>query len=73
MKSSDDGIDEGYGDSSIISSVSIDIPSPTSINSVLFNAASNALLKSKDFDKPVQIQIGHLQLKLNKLKEQCSV
>ena len=70
-KTSDESIDEGYGDSSIVSSISIDIPSPSSINSVLLNAASSVLLRSKDFCKPVQVELDHLQLKFNKLRGQC--
>ncbi|XP_003699400.1 uncharacterized protein LOC100881448 isoform X1 [Megachile rotundata] len=71
-KNSDESIDEGYGDSSIVSSVSIDIPSPSSINPVLLNTASSVLLQCKDFCKPVQTELDHLRLKLNKLKE-CTI
>ena len=70
-KTSDESIDEGYGDSSIVSSISIDIPSPSSINSVLLSAASSVLLRSKDFCKPMQVELDHLQLKFNKLRGQC--
>ncbi|XP_076237218.1 uncharacterized protein LOC143180988 isoform X2 [Calliopsis andreniformis] len=70
-KTSDEAIDEGYGDSSIISSVSIDIPSLSSINSVLLNTASNTLLRSKNFGKPMQRELDQLQMKLNKLQKQC--
>ncbi|XP_033304334.1 spindle pole body component 110-like isoform X2 [Bombus vosnesenskii] len=69
-KTSDESIDEGYGDNSIVSSVSIDIPSPKSISPVLLDAASNILLQCKDFYKPVQTELEQLKLKLNKLKEQ---
>lgn len=72
-KNSDESIDEGYGDNSIVSSISIDIPSPKSINPVLLDAASNVLLQFKDFYKPVQTELEHLKLKLNKLKEQCTI
>ncbi|XP_029056582.2 tuftelin-like [Osmia bicornis bicornis] len=71
-KNSDESIDEGYGDSSIVSSVSVDIPSPNSINPVLLNTASSVLLQCKDFCKPVQIELDHLRLKLIKLKE-CTI
>lgn len=71
-KNSDESIDEGYGDSSIVSSVSVDIPSPSSINPVLLNTASSVLLQCKDFCKPVQIELDHLRLKLIKLKE-CTI
>ncbi|XP_078039936.1 uncharacterized protein LOC144471601 [Augochlora pura] len=70
-KTSDESIDEGYGDISIVSSISVDIPSPSSINPVLLNKASSILLGSKDFCKPVQIELDYLQLKLHKLREQC--
>ncbi|XP_053979174.1 cingulin-like protein 1 [Hylaeus volcanicus] len=70
-KTSDESIDEGYGDSSSVSSISIDIPSPSSINPILLNTASSVLLRSKDFCKPIQIELDHLQLKLNELREQC--
>ncbi|XP_076281361.1 uncharacterized protein LOC143209514 [Lasioglossum baleicum] len=70
-KSSDESIDEGYGDISIVSSISVDIPSPSSINPVLLNKASSILLRSKDFCKPVQTEVDHLQLKLHNLREQC--
>lgn len=72
-KNSDESIDEGYGDNSMVSSISIDIPSPKSINPVLLDAASNVLLQFKDFYKPVQTELEHLKLKLNKLKEQCII
>lgn len=72
-KNSDESIDEGYGDNSIVSSISIDIPSPKSINPVLLDTASNILLQFKDFYKPVQTELEHLKLKLNKLKEQCTI
>lgn len=72
-KNSDESIDEGYGDNSMVSSISIDIPSPKSINPVLLDAASNVLLQFKDFYKPVQTELEHLKLKLNKLKEQCTI
>lgn len=72
-KNSDENIDEGYGDNSIVSSISIDIPSSKSINPVLLDTASNILLQFKDFYKPVQTELEHLKLKLNKLKEQCTI
>lgn len=72
-KNSDESIDEGYGDNSIVSSISIDIPSSKSINPVLLDTASNILLQFKDFYKPVQTELEHLKLKLNKLKEQCTI
>nr|XP_033341009.1 putative leucine-rich repeat-containing protein DDB_G0290503 [Megalopta genalis] len=72
-KTSDESIDEGYGDISIVSSISVDIPSPSSINPVLLNKASSILLRSKDFCKPVQTELDYLRLKLNKLREQCIV
>ncbi|CAL7947198.1 unnamed protein product [Xylocopa violacea] len=72
-KNSDESIDEGYGDNSITSSVSIDIPSPRLINPVLLDTASNVLLQSKDFCKPLQTELEHLKFKLNKLKEQWTV
>lgn len=71
-KNSDESIDEGYGDNSIASSVSIDIPSPKSINPVLLDAVSNILLQSKDFCKPIQTELEHLKLKFNKLQQQCT-
>ncbi|KAK9297226.1 hypothetical protein QLX08_008964 [Tetragonisca angustula] len=71
-KNSDESIDEGYGDNSIVSSVSIDIPSPKSINPVLLNAASNILLQCKDLFKPIHTELEQLKLKLNKVKEQCT-
>ncbi|XP_031835097.2 uncharacterized protein LOC116428095 isoform X1 [Nomia melanderi] len=70
-KTSEESIDEGYGDISITSSIFVDIPSPSSINPVLLNTASSVLLRSKDFCKPMQIELDHLQLKLNKLREEC--
>ncbi|KZC08573.1 PREDICTED: spindle pole body component 110-like [Dufourea novaeangliae] len=70
-KTSEESIDEGYGDSSIVSSIFLDIPSPSSINPVLLNTASSVLLKSKDFCKPLQTELNYLQLKLNKLREHC--
>lgn len=73
MKNSDESIDEGYGDNSIISSVSIDIPSPRSINPVLLDAASKVLMQSKDFCKPVQAELEQLKLKLNELQKRCAV
>ncbi|XP_076625142.1 uncharacterized protein LOC143343788 [Colletes latitarsis] len=72
-KTSNESIDEGYGDNSFNTSISIDIPSPTSINPVLLNTATSVLLRSKDFYKPMQIELDHLQLKLNKLREHCIV
>ncbi|CAK9796046.1 hypothetical protein ANTQUA_LOCUS598 [Anthophora quadrimaculata] len=72
-KNSDESIDEGYGDNSIVSSVSIDIPSPSSINPVLLDTASNVLLQCKDFCKPVQTELEHLKVKLDKLKEHYTV
>ncbi|CAL7947197.1 unnamed protein product [Xylocopa violacea] len=72
-KNSDESIDEGYGDNSITSSVSIDIPSPRLINPVLLDTASNVLLQSKDFCKPLQTELEHLKFKLNKLKEQWTI
>ncbi|OAD62960.1 hypothetical protein WN48_06778 [Eufriesea mexicana] len=71
-KNSDESIDEGYGDNSIASSISINIPSPKSINPVLLDAISNILLQSKDFCKPIQTELEHLKLKLNKLQQQCT-
>ncbi|CAK9820401.1 hypothetical protein ANTPLA_LOCUS10586 [Anthophora plagiata] len=72
-KNSDESIDEGYGDNSIVSSVSIDIPSPNSINPVLLDTASSVLLQCKDFCKPVQTELEHLKVKFNKLKEHYTV
>lgn len=68
-KTSDENIDEGYGDSSIASSISVDIPSPNSVNSELLNAASSVILRSRDFGKPIQIELDRLKLKLNKFQE----
>ncbi|XP_017891166.1 unconventional myosin-XVIIIa-like [Ceratina calcarata] len=62
--------DEGYGDNSITSSIaSIDVPSPRSLDPVLVETVTNVLSRSKEFPKPVQEELDHLKLKLNKLKE----
>ncbi|KAG7209062.1 hypothetical protein KM043_015219 [Ampulex compressa] len=71
-KSSDESIDEGYGDSSAISSIFIDIPSPISIDSVLLQSASKVLSQSRNFCAPWQNELHALQMKMNSLKEQCA-
>lgn len=73
-KNSSESIDdEGYGDNSIISSVSIGVSSPRSLDPVSVDAAINVLSRSKDFSKPVQTELDRLKLKLDKLKEQYTI
>ncbi|XP_014469328.1 PREDICTED: nuclear mitotic apparatus protein 1-like [Dinoponera quadriceps] len=67
----DESIDEGYGDSSNTSSVSLDLPSPSPINSVLLNSATDVLARSKDFCSPMQEQLDALRSKLEGLRGQC--
>lgn len=67
----DESIDEGYGDSSNTSSVSLDLPSPSPINSVLLNSATDVLVRSKDFCLPMQEQLDALRSRLKKLHDQC--
>lgn len=70
----DESIDEGYGDSNSIntSSVSLDIPSSTSLlNSVLLNNAVDVLARSKNFALPMQEKLSVLRVKMETLRDQC--
>ncbi|CAL1674672.1 unnamed protein product [Lasius platythorax] len=69
----DESIDEGYGDSNSInaSSVSLDIPSSTLMNSVLLNNAVDVLARSKDFALPMQEKLSALRSKMEILRDQC--
>lgn len=70
-KVADESIDEGYGDSSNNSSVSLDILSPSPINSVLLNSATDVLARSRDFCSPMQEQLDVLRSRLKELHDQC--
>lgn len=69
----DESIDEGYGDSNSInaSSVSLDIPSSSLMNSVLLNNAVDVLARSKDFALPMQEKLSALRSKMEILRDQC--
>ncbi|XP_012540960.2 nuclear mitotic apparatus protein 1 [Monomorium pharaonis] len=71
----DESIDEGYGDSNSIntSSISLDIPSPSPVNSVLLNNAIDVLARSKDFDSPMQEELNALRSKIETLRNQCNM
>ncbi|KYQ59348.1 hypothetical protein ALC60_01658 [Trachymyrmex zeteki] len=71
----DESIDEGYGDSNSInnSSNSLDIPSPSLINSVLLNNAVNVLTRSKDFGSPMQEELNALRSKMETVQNQCNI
>lgn len=69
----DESIDEGYGDSNSInaSSISLDIPSPLLMNSVLLNNAVDVLARSKNFALPMQEKLNALQSKMEVFRDQC--
>lgn len=69
----DESIDEGYGDSNSInaSSISLDIPSSSLMNSVLLNNAVDVLARSKDFASPMQEQLSALRSKMEMFRDQC--
>ncbi|KYN03808.1 PREDICTED: early endosome antigen 1-like [Cyphomyrmex costatus] len=71
----DESIDEGYGDSNSIntSSNSLDILSPSPINSVLLNNAVNVLTRSKDFGSPMQEELNSLRSKIEIVQNQCNI
>ncbi|XP_066597673.1 protein BCAP-like isoform X2 [Prorops nasuta] len=68
-KSLEENIDEGYGDNSILSSVS-DIPTPMPNNSVLLNAAAQVLSRSKDFSLPLEKELSLLEMKMISIRDQ---
>ncbi|KAL6254882.1 hypothetical protein P5V15_014224 [Pogonomyrmex californicus] len=75
-KVTDESIDEGYGDSNSsinISSISLDMPSPSLINSVLLNNAIDVLARSKDFGSSMQEQLNILQSKMEMLRNQRNI
>ncbi|XP_032687971.1 myomegalin-like isoform X2 [Odontomachus brunneus] len=72
-KVADESIDEGYGDSSNTSSVSLDIPSSSPINSTLLNSAADVLARSKDFYSPMQEQLDALRSKLEELHNHSAI
>ncbi|KAL6429541.1 hypothetical protein ACFW04_007471 [Cataglyphis niger] len=69
----DESIDEGYGDSNSIStsSLSLDIPSLSFMNSILLNNAVDVLTRSKDFALPMQEKLSALQSKMEIFRNQC--
>lgn len=69
----DESIDEGYGDSNSIntSSISLDIPSLSLMNSVLLNNAIDVLTRSKDFALPMQEKLSALRSKMEIFRDQC--
>ncbi|KYN28700.1 PREDICTED: cancer-associated gene 1 protein homolog [Trachymyrmex cornetzi] len=71
----DESIDEGYGDSNSINnfSNSLDITSPSPINSVLLNNAVNVLTRSKDFESPMQEELNALRSKIKTVQNQCNM
>lgn len=71
----DDSIDEGYGDSNSIntSSVSLDIASPSLINSVLLNNATDVLARSKDFGLPMQEKLNTLWSTIETFRDQYNI
>ncbi|XP_071629063.1 uncharacterized protein [Temnothorax longispinosus] len=71
----DESIDEGYGDSNSIntSSNSLDIPSPSPVNSVLLNNAVDVLARSKDFGSSMQKELNALRSKMEILRNQCDM
>ncbi|XP_024880807.1 nuclear mitotic apparatus protein 1-like isoform X1 [Temnothorax curvispinosus] len=71
----DESIDEGYGDSNSIntSSNSLDVPSPSPVNSVLLNNAVDVLARSKDFGSSMQKELNALRSKMETLRNQCDM
>ncbi|XP_011863289.1 PREDICTED: CAP-Gly domain-containing linker protein 1-like [Vollenhovia emeryi] len=71
----DESIDEGYGDSNSTntSSISLDMLSPSPVNSVLLNNAANVLARSKDFGSPMQDELNALRSKMEILRHQCNI
>lgn len=71
----DDSIDEGYGDSNSIntSTVSLDIPSPSPMNSVLLNSAVDVLARSKDFGLPMQEELNTLRSTIETFRDRCNM
>jgi len=71
----DESIDEGYGDSNSInaSSISLNIPSSSLMNSVLLKNAVDVLARSKDFAMPMQEELNALRLKMERFRDQCDM
>lgn len=71
----DESIDEGYGDSNSInaSSISLNIPSSSLMNSVLLKNAVDVLARSKDFALPMQEELNVLRSKMERFRDQCDM
>lgn len=71
----DESIDEGYGGSNSInaSSISLNIPSSSLVNSVLLKNAVDVLARSKDFALPMQEELNVLRSKMERFRDQCDM